>query len=549
METPFRNQSLKIKRTVRLTQILAKYGFQDLRGRYSSSSASDELSSETSELASPYKRIRLAIEELGPTFVKFGQTLSSREDLLPKELIVELKKLQDRVPTQELDIRTYLEDELGIDVDDHFTEVRDTPIASASIAQVYEASLRNGDQVILKVKRPHIKETIDSDLLILKDIVHFLSNYFDSIRKINLEYILQAFKKTLMEEVSFINETKNIQQFAQNFRGSEHIKCMKVYEDYSNDNLLCISRISGVKINDVEKIKSFGLSVNTIVDRGLDAFLTQILYHGFFHADPHPGNILVNSQGQITFLDLGAVGTMLPSDKLLLEDFVSSFIAKDVDNIIYIIKKMAVHIEIENEKNLKREISALLEMANANSLASIDTKVFFSKFSNILNENNIIMPDHIYLLVRGIVLMEGIGRELLPDMNIVEKLKPYVDDMIKKRLSMEHIQSQLMRKLQESYHLLDQAPHNLRVIAQKLEQGDLSIIVQSQELKNIQKQYKKNQSTNRLLAIGCVFFMGGCLLSGGHHFLILGLPIISWLAFFVGLAFMAYAKVRNLKID
>ncbi|WP_066757551.1 ABC1 kinase family protein [Sphingobacterium populi] len=506
METPFRNQSLKIKRTVRLTQILAKYGFQDLRGKYSSSAASDELSSETSELASPYKRIRLAIEELGPTFVKFGQTLSSREDLLPKELIVELKKLQDRVPTQELDIRTYLEDELGIDVNDHFTEVRDTPIASASIAQVYEASLRNGDQVILKVKRPHIKETIDSDLLILKDIVHFLSNYFDSIRKINLEYILHAFKKTLMEEVSFINETKNIQQFAQNFRGSEHIKCMKVYEDYSNDNLLCISRISGVKINDVEKIKSFGLSVNTIVDRGLDAFLTQILYHGFFHADPHPGNILVNSQGQITFLDLGAVGTMLPSDKLLLEDFVSSFIAKDVDNIIYIIKKMAVHIEIENEKNLKREISALLEMANANSLASIDTKVFFSKFSNILNENNIIMPDHIYLLVRGIVLMEGIGRELLPDMNIVEKLKPYVDDMIKKRLSMEHIQSQLMRKLQESYHLLDQAPHNLRVIAQKLEQGDLSIVVQSQELKNIQKQYKKNQSTSRLLAIGCVFF-------------------------------------------
>ncbi|MFD2743457.1 ABC1 kinase family protein [Sphingobacterium populi] len=549
METPFRNQSLKIKRTVRLTQILAKYGFQDLRGKYSSSAASDELSSETSELASPYKRIRLAIEELGPTFVKFGQTLSSREDLLPKELIVELKKLQDRVPTQELDIRTYLEDELGIDVNDHFTEVRDTPIASASIAQVYEASLRNGDQVILKVKRPHIKETIDSDLLILKDIVHFLSNYFDSIRKINLEYILHAFKKTLMEEVSFINETKNIQQFAQNFRGSEHIKCMKVYEDYSNDNLLCISRISGVKINDVEKIKSFGLSVNTIVDRGLDAFLTQILYHGFFHADPHPGNILVNSQGQITFLDLGAVGTMLPSDKLLLEDFVSSFIAKDVDNIIYIIKKMAVHIEIENEKNLKREISALLEMANANSLASIDTKVFFSKFSNILNENNIIMPDHIYLLVRGIVLMEGIGRELLPDMNIVEKLKPYVDDMIKKRLSMEHIQSQLMRKLQESYHLLDQAPHNLRVIAQKLEQGDLSIVVQSQELKNIQKQYKKNQSTSRLLAIGCVFFIGGCLLSGGHHFLIFGLPIISWLAFFVGLAFMAYAKVRNLKID
>lgn len=548
METPFRNQTLKIKRTVRLTQILAKYGFQDLRGKYDAASASGK-STKGAEMSSPYERIRLAIEELGPTFVKFGQTLSSREDLLPSELITELKKLQDRVPAQEIDIRTYIENELGIEVDAHFDELQSIPIASASIAQVYQAALKNGDQVILKVKRPNIKQTIDSDLLILKDIVHFLSNYFDSIRKINLEYILEAFKKTLMEEVSFVHEAKNIRQFAQNFRGSEYIKCMEVYEDYSNDNLLCISRISGVKINDKEKIQSFGLRVETVVDRGLDAFLTQILHHGFFHADPHPGNILVDSQGQITFLDLGAVGTMLPSDQVLLEDFVSSFIAKDVDNIVYIIKKMAVHIEIENEKTMKREILALLDMANARALANIDTKVFFSKFSNILNKNNIIMPDHIYLLVRGIVLMEGIGRELLPDMNLVEKLQPYVRDIVKKRLSFEHIQSELKQKLKEGYQLLDQAPLNLRNITQKLDQGDLSIVIQSQELKNIQKQYTKNQSTNRVLTIGCVFFIGGCLLSNSQLWLIFGLPLISWLNILIGLTFMVYAKLRNLKID
>lgn len=194
MENPFKNQILKLRRTAKLTQILVKYGFQDLLGSQSDRPPMEGVSLPPDD-PTVYARIRLAIEELGPTFVKFGQTLSSREDLLPAQLIVELKKLQDRVPPQDIDIVPYIEEQLGIDTSESFREIETAPIASASIAQVYKAVLADGTPVILKVKRPNIRTTIHSDLLILRDIVHFLSDYSLTIRQINLTYISMPFTK------------------------------------------------------------------------------------------------------------------------------------------------------------------------------------------------------------------------------------------------------------------------------------------------------------------------------------------------------------------
>ncbi len=548
MENPFKNQALKLQRTAKLTQILAKYGFQDLLGKRKSRGNGNDDGSSYNE-PTIYERIRLAIEELGPTFVKFGQTLSSREDLFPAELIVELKKLQDRVPPQDIAIVPYIEEELQIETSVYFREIDPIPIASASIAQVYKAILIDGTPVILKVKRPHIRKTIESDLLILRDLVDFLSDYSLTIRLINLKFILETFKKTLMEELSFIHEAKNITQFARNFRGHEHIECMQVYEDLSNDQILCISWIDGIKITDKEKLLAFDLQPESIVETGLDLFLTQVLEHGFFHADPHPGNLLVNAQGKISFLDLGAMGRMLPSDQLLLEDFITCFINKDADGLIYQIKKMAIHIQIDNEKKLKREILELFDMVSANTLENIDIKTFFSKFSNILNENHIIMPEHIYLLVRGVVLMEGIGRELLPSLNIVEKIEPYIQKIIQKRLSFEYIQKEIRQKLHDSYQLLDQAPYTLRHIVQQLEQGDLSIQTHNPDIKQWQKQYRKSQSTNRHLALGGLFIISGCLLVTIDQYSLLGLPILSWIFLLIGIGFLIFAKLRSLRID
>lgn len=548
MENPFKNQARKLKRTAKLTQIMAKYGFQDLLAKRTQGNNGEDGSVGASEIT-VYERIRLAIEELGPTFVKFGQTLSSREDLLPSELITELKKLQDRVPPQDIDILLYIEEQLGVDVSVAFQEVEIKPIASASIAQVYKATLADGTPVILKIKRPHIRKTIESDLLILRDIVDFLSDYSLTIRQINLTYILDAFERTLIEELSFVHESKNISQFEQNFRENEKVHSMQPYGSLCNDEILCVTWIDGVKITDKEKLLAYGLTPEYVMDTCIELFLVQVLEHGFFHADPHPGNILVTGDGKLSFLDLGAMGRMLPSDQVLLEDFIISFINKDADSLIYTIKKMAVHIQIENEKTLKREILELFDMVSANTLENIDIKAFFTKFSNILNQNNIIMPEYIYRLVRGIVLIEGIGRQLLPGLNIMEKIEPYIARVIRKRLSFENLEDEIHRKLQDGYQLLNQAPYTLKNIVQRLDQGDLTVKVDNADLQKLQRQYRKNQSTNRYLALGSLFFIGGCLVISVDQYSIFGVPILSWVFLLLGIVFLVMAKLRGLRID
>lgn len=548
MDNIFKNQTLKLKRTAKVTQILAKYGFQELLSKWPTKSAS---SSDTSmpDGRSVYERIRLAVEELGPTFVKFGQMLSSREDLLPPELIAELKKLQDRVPPEDIDAIPYIEEQLGIDVAAAFQEIAPTPIASASIAQVYRAWLTDGSAVILKVKRPHIRTTIESDLLILRDIVYFLSDYSTTIRQINLKYILSAFQKTLMEELSFIHEAKNIALFEQIFHDHDKAHCIRTYPELCNDDVLCISWVGGAKVTDKQRLLQYGLSLESVVDAGLDLYLTQVLEHGFFHADPHPGNILVTPNGKITFLDLGAMGRMLPSDQDHLEDFITCFIQKDVEGLIYTIKKMAIHIQIDNENSLKRDILELFEMVNAHTLENIDIKNFFSTFSNILNQNHIIMPEHIYLLVRGIVLIEGIGRELMPELRIVEKIEPYIKKIVQNKLSIENLQKEIQRRLQDSYQLFRQAPNTLKNIAQRLEQGDLTIQVHNSDLRHLQRQYRKYQSSNRYLAIGGIFFIGGCIVASVEQYSIWGLPLLSWLFLTIGILFILLAKLRNIRIE
>src|SRR5690606_28004747 len=293
-------------------------------------------------------------EELGPTYVKFGQTLSTREDLFPTALIKEFKKLQDNVLPEEIDLIKHLEEELEISAADYFTEIENVPIASASIAQTYKATLQTGEDVILKVKRSGIKEIVRADLLLMKDIIELLTNYYSVVREINLMHVFDAFAKSLQEELSFNNEQKNSRQFARHFIGNADIEKMKVYPELSNDNILCISFIDGVKINNKEAITALHLDPESILDKCFNLYLTQMLEHGLFHADPHPGNILVTRSGQVSFIDLGAVAKMSPHDKELLEDFVVYFIYKDATRLVNTLKKMALHVDIKDEKLLIR---------------------------------------------------------------------------------------------------------------------------------------------------------------------------------------------------
>ena len=544
----------KLRRAGKLLQILSKYGFEDLRSKLESKDSSktkDTLDSEDilkSQQAEFYERIRKAIEELGPTYIKFGQTLSTREDLFPRELILELKKLQDDVPSEELNLIQFLKDELNINPEDHFSEIDSVPIASASIAQVYKATLQNGEQVILKIKRPGIKDIVQADLYLIKDIINLLTQYYKFVQEINLIHVFEAFSKSLFEELLFHNELKNIDHFRRNFKDEKHIVTMKAYPELSNDNVLCISYIEGFKINDITSLKANNLDTEKILDQCFHLFLDQILEHGFFHADPHPGNILVTPKSQIAFIDLGAMAKMLPKDKELLEDFIVYFINKDANRIIATLKRMALQIDIVNEKLLERALHELLDIVSTQSLSEIDVKALFTNFSHILNQNNIIMPEHIYLLVKGIVLMEGIGRELNPHINIIDKVKPYIAKIALNRLQPKHLLENSIGSLWELRRIISAAPENFTNLINKVNEGDFKISVESKDFSNYRKEQMRNNSMNRILALACVTFLGACLLSGIDQTTFWGLPILSWILFLVSILMILFLWIKKMKL-
>lgn len=542
-------QKAKLKRAAKLMQILTKYGFEDFKSKLDSSNSTTSNGDKVTQDAAFYERVRRAIEELGPTYVKFGQTLSTREDLFPTALIKEFKKLQDNVLPEEIDLIKHLEEELEISAGDYFTEIENIPIASASIAQTYKATLQTGEDVILKVKRSGIKEIVRADLLLMKDIIELLTNYYSVVREINLMHVFDAFAKSLQEELSFNNEQKNIQLFARNFRGNADIETMKVYPELSNDNILCISFIDGVKINNKEAITALHLDPEAILDKCFNLYLTQMLEHGLFHADPHPGNILVTRSGQVSFIDLGAVAKMSPHDKELLEDFVVYFIYKDATRLVNTLKKMALHVDIKDEKLLVRAFQELLDIINTHSLEELDIKALFSKFSHLLNDNNIIMPEHIYLLVKGIVLMEGIGRELSPSLNIVDKVKPYITKIATQRISPEKLLEDNIGTLWEMRRLLHTAPQSLSSMVDKLNQGEFKVAVNHREFEKYRTQELRNNSLNRLLWVATALFIGGCLLVNTAQTSYYGIAIISWILWIISLFIFGLMLLKKYKLN
>lgn len=496
------NQKRKLKRTASLVKILAKYGFEELLNNTSSEASLNDSS------LSVYERIRMALEELGPTYVKFGQAFSSREDLLPKEMIVELQKLQDKVESIPMDVRELLKTDLGIDPDEFFTSIAEEPFASASIAQVYKAELKNGQPVILKIKRPGIREVVASDMLIMKDIAGFLTSYSEAFRRINLVEVLEAFEKSIFQELSFLNELANIERFSRNFKGNEAIYLAGAYPELSNDSILCMEFIAGAKITDKEAIISMGLSPEKITHTGLDLYLIQVLEHGFFHADPHPGNLLVMQSGQIAFIDFGSMGSMMPTEKVMLEDFVSYFMAEDARRLIATMKKMAIRFNVADESKLEKDIHEFFNLLDGVSLEQMDIKEVLTKFSAILNNNEILMPDHLYLLVRGIVLIEGIGRALVPDLNILDGLRPYILKIALRRLSPEELKKSGLKLLRTLTEALKTMPDDVQSIISKLNNGDLKVIQEVKDLPALKTMVERSLS-NLSLSV----FLSGLLIT------------------------------------
>lgn len=499
----FDKQQRKLKRSAKLISVLSKYGFKDVLARMKSGNKQVEIPNNTDEIVSKgtvYERIRLVLEELGPTFVKLGQTFSNREDLLPPELIQELQKLQDKVDMVEMNIEEILENEFNISINEHFADIQRDPLATASIAQVYKAILIDGTEVILKIKKPDVQTVIEDDLLLIKDLEKLVSSYSEIGEKLNLKQAISTFEKSLLEEVSLINEKENILQFRRNFKNNKETYVPKIFEEFSNNNILCMEFIDGIKVTDKALLLEHNINPVTISEVGLRLFVSQILDYGFFHADPHAGNILVKKDGKVVFIDFGAVGKIPPNDKEVLENLIVSFVAKNPHKIVRYLKKMAISYQIPDERRFENDVEDILDFVHSSSLKDIDPQSIINKMKDILKDNRLYMPDYFYLLFKGISLIEGVGRTINPDLDIVKSLHPYTKKIFAKKISPKNILKTGMDRMMNFTDNVDEIPKELRSVLQKLDENKFTV---SSEIKNIEKtnQLIKSSIVNLILAM------------------------------------------------
>ncbi|MCE3076102.1 ABC1 kinase family protein [Chryseobacterium gwangjuense] len=496
----FDKQQRKLKRSAKLFSVLSKYGFKDVLARMQGGKKVDETSDEIVSKGTVYERIRLVLEELGPTFVKLGQTFSNREDLLPKELIQELQKLQDKVDMVEMDVEEILENEFNISIHDHFIDVQKDPLATASIAQVYKGILLDGTEVILKIKKPNVQTVIEDDLLLIKDLEKLVSSYSEIGEKLNLKQAISTFEKSLLEEVSLINEKENILQFRRNFKNNKETYVPRVYEEFCNNNILCMEFIDGIKVTDTAVLSANEIDPVPISEAGLRLFVSQILDYGFFHADPHAGNILVTKDGKIVFIDFGAVGKIPPNDKEVLENLIVSFVAKNPHKIVRYLKKMAISYQIPDERRFENDVEDILNFVHSSSLKEINAQVIINKMKDVLKDNRLYMPDYFYLLFKGITLIEGVGRSINPELDIVKSLQPYTKKIFTRKINPKNLLKTGMDRMMNFTDNVDEIPKELRSVLQKLDENKFTV---SSEIKNLEKtnQLIKSSIVNLILTM------------------------------------------------
>ena len=499
------NQIRKIKRIGNVISILSKYGFDDIIARTSAEKYLPKgfLKSKRGEeifKLGVYKRVRLVLEELGPTYVKLGQMFSNREDILPVEMIAELAELQDNVPPEELDIYKKIADELLINPDEHFEYINPTPIASASISQVYVARLVNGEKVVIKVKRSTIDEIIRSDIMIMKDLAKILEKNYDAARKMSLTQLINSFENNMYRELSLTNEFHNIEKFRKNFENRTEVYVPQTFKELSNNNILTMEFVDGFKINNKEKIIENGMLPKDVAQTGIVLFMKMVLEDGFFHADPHPGNVFIMNDQKFCFIDFGSMGKIMKGDMELLEGIIESFMIQDAKKIIRLMKRLAIEYHIEDEKTLEREIYDIFHMLEHTALNEINVNDIVAKVKSIMAKNHVLMPEFIYLLLRGISIIEGIGKQLDPELNVMESMRPYANELALKKYGPKQIAQKSLKHLKLLAANLQDLPEDLTVLLEKIKDDKLKVNFEVEGLEDM-RQTLQNASNRLTYAI------------------------------------------------
>lgn len=367
--------------------------------------------------------IRIAIEELGPTFIKLGQIMSSRNDLIPNEYCVELKKLRSSVKPMSFNlVEKILNEQYDNKTYEIYKSIEKNPIGSASIAQTHKAKLKTGEDVVIKVQRENIYEMMTLDAKLIKKAIHILQidKLFGNI--INLDSLINEMYETAKEEMDFNIELKHMNEFYVNNRDVVYLKSIKTYPQYSTQYVLVMEYIGGTNIDDVKTLKANGYDMKEISLKLAQNYIKQAIDDGFYHADPHADNIKIED-GKIVFLDFGMMGRLSNQNKKLLNGCIKAIVQNDIKEIDHILCLMNTSNYNIDHMRLCNDISKILDKNKTTGVANIDVKDFISDMYELLNSNNILLPQDVTVLIRGIVVIAGLLEEISPEISLIDVLK------------------------------------------------------------------------------------------------------------------------------
>jgi ubiquinone biosynthesis protein len=422
------------------------------------------------------RHLREMLDELGPTFVKFGQLLSTRPDVVPPDIVAELRGLQDDVtPFPFAQVREVVEDELGLTIEQAYLEFGETPIAAASIGQVHRAILPNGDAVVVKVQRPNAPRQIENDLALLYQAARIIRERVRALDFIDVNDLVDEFARFIRQELDYKLEARHADTFRRNFSESDVVVVPKVYWDYSGARMLTLEYLEGVQLADLELEATALDARRELAYRVTDAWMEMIFRHGFFHGDPHPANVLVLAGGRIGLVDFGLVGKLTDEDMARLTRLFIDAATENVDALPRRLAELGVRYPKEREDEFATELRELFYRYYGASLADIDPIQVIREGFALIYSMNLRLPTRFVLLDKAIATLGAVGVELYPAFNVFEVARPYARELMVERFSPSRLATRAQKRGRELYEIANELPYQVHDVLQEIRDGQIEV--------------------------------------------------------------------------
>ncbi|WP_321506138.1 AarF/ABC1/UbiB kinase family protein [uncultured Methanoregula sp.] len=486
----------RIRRYAQIIDVLGNYGFSIGLEKMFPGRAGFRLptSGKSPDSSTVYERIRLALEDLGPTFVKFGQIMSTRTELLPPEMIEQLKKLQDHAkPIPFSEVRAILEQNIP-ELDDHFCEIEETPVAAASIGQVHRAFLKDGTMVAVKVQRPGIPELIETDIGILQSMAERIETVFPETRVYNPTGMVDDFAHQIVKELDFTREARNMDRMARNFHNVPGVHFPKIYWEFTSQFVMVMEFVEGVRIDNVDAISEMGFVPHDIGVTGFHAYLKMIFEDGFFHGDPHPGNLLVSKTGDIVFLDFGIVGVLRPEKRQLFINLLFALVNDDIELMLRSLEGFGIVIAEDDREAMRDDLYLMMHDfsgGGGDGVSQLNFGLVVSELTETMRRYKLKVPMNLMLLLKVFMMVLDIGVRLDPRFNFGKEVTPYLSKLADTNNFSAAYLKRASTTLLEAADALFDMPRNLNLMLRRLSTGTFKLEIVDTDIQKLQMALDK----------------------------------------------------------